>query len=209
MQRLVLVILVLLINNAVALQNWLSSIRVTHKHTSLHMRLLNHGEGFKYLPIQKASSDEYFPRILPIAGVYPSITLEQVLSPVTSPVASIGTWSYEFTDPNGSQLGTVALPGSHILHHSIDPIVLITKNTDLNIRVIEEVEMLVVVDRGDREFDSQAFFLFLTPTNELTIKWTEDLPEDHQVVGRIILCWIPYTEMMAPKKTGFLEEDDE
>jgi hypothetical protein len=107
------------------------------------------GQNFKYLPIHKGSDEEHFPRIMPIAGVYPSITYEQLMAPRSSEASDPGQWAYEFTDPDGPQIGTVALPGSDTITNCIDPVVVISKNTDLGVTVIEEVEMIVVVDRGD------------------------------------------------------------
>lgn len=168
-----------------------------------------HGQNFKYLPVIRGSMDDHFPRILPIAGTFPDITIEQVLAPYSSPGAPAGQWTYEFTDPEGSQLGTVALPGSSVITDAIDPVVLIAKNTILNVNCKEEVEMLVVVDRGDTQFYSGEFFLFHDPRNQqMTIEWFEKRPAHLQIVGLIVQCALPMTESMRPVKTGFLEDDD-
>lgn len=76
-------------------------------------------------------------------GVYPDVSVEQILAPKTTPAPTQGQWAYEFTDPDGSQLGTVALPGSDLLALAVDPVILISKSTDLNILVKEETESLL------------------------------------------------------------------
>jgi hypothetical protein len=73
----------------------------------------------------------------------------------------------------------------------------------------EEVEMLVVVDRGDTQFFSGEFFLFHDPrSQQLTIEWFDKRPAHLQIVGLIVQCALPMTETMRPVKTGFLEDDD-
>ena len=190
------------------------AVAVTHAMSSEQTTVTSmgggtHGQNFKYLPVIRGSMDDHFPRIIPIAGTFPGISIEQVLAPYSSPGAPPGQWTYEFTDPDGSQLGTVALPGSPLITDAIDPVVLVTKNTILNVQCKEEVEMLVVVDRGDTQFFSGEFFLFHDPrSQQLTIEWFDKRPAHLQIVGLIVQCALPMTETMWPVKTGFLEDDD-
>ena len=70
---------------------------------------------------------------------------------------------YDFQDSESATKGTVAIPGSELVTEACDPIVLIAKSTDLGISIPEEVEVLIVVDRGDTDWMSEHFFLFRTP----------------------------------------------
>ena len=167
----------------------------------------SHGQNFKYLPLHRGSDEEHFPRIMPIAGVYPSITYEQLMAPRSTEASDPGQWTYEFTDPDGSQIGTVALPGSDTITNCVDPVVVISKNTDLGVSVIEEVEMIVVVDRGNTEFSKENFYMFQDPNSNLVIQWCDSERPEYQVVGKIVLCCIPWTTAMKPKSSGFLEDD--
>jgi len=208
MQLLLACILLLLLSISTAFQG-LFTYRKFNSFT-LNMKtpkIGSHGQNFKYLPIHKGSDEEHFPRIMPIAGVYPSITYEQLMAPRSSEASDPGQWAYEFTDPDGPQIGTVALPGSDTITNCIDPVVMISKNTDLGVSVIEEVEMIVVVDRGDIEFSKENFYLFQDPNNNLIVQWCDSERPDYQVVGKIVLCCIPWTTAMKPKSSGFLEDD--
>eukprot|EP01036_Dinobryon_divergens_P036532 gene36532-47589_t len=175
------------------------------------MKFGGHNQDFKFLPMIRGSQDEHFPRIIHIAGVYPNLTPEQLLAPISNPAAPPGAWTYEFADPDGPQLGTVALPGSEIITDCIDPVVVITKNTALGVAVVEEVEMMVVIDRGDRDWSEDNFFIFQTPENELAIQWSDSdyLDDGYEILGRVVLCSVPFTNKMKKKPTGFMEEDDE
>ena len=68
--------------------------------------------------------------------------------------------------------------------------------------------MAIVVDRGDRDFVSDEFFLFLTPDNVVQVLWMAELLPGFDVLGKVVLCAVPFTESMRPKPTGFAEEDE-
>jgi hypothetical protein len=148
------------------------------------------------------------PIVLFYLGVYPDVTIDEIFAPKTTAAAPQGTWSYEFTDADGPQLGTVALPGSEVLSLAKDPIILIAKNTDLNIQMTDSTETLLVIDRGDQVFETGKFFLFLSPEQQLSVLYMDELLEGYKVVGKVIVCSVPFTESMRPKPTGFAEEDE-
>jgi hypothetical protein len=143
-----------------------------------------------------------------IAGVYPELTPEELLAPPSVPSGGLGCWSYDFPDPDGPQLGIVAIPGSDKITYAIDPTVLITSNIELGVKLEEDSEMLVVVDRGDIRLTKDNFYVFKTPNNELKIQWTDKLEKGYEIMGKVILCTIPFSEKNGPKKSGFLEDDD-
>jgi hypothetical protein len=68
--------------------------------------------------------------------------------------------------------------------------------------------VVLVVDRGDRDFISGEFFLFHTPDNVVQVLWMEDLLPGYEIVGKVVLCAVPFTESMRSKPTGFAEEDE-
>lgn len=141
------------------------------------------------------------------AGVFPELSVADLLAPSSSPAAPAGMWTYDFSDPEGPQLGTVALPGSDVITDCVDPVALITKNTVLGVPAVEEVEMLVVIDRADTSFNSEDFFIFRTPDDRLVIQWSDEMPEGHVVMGRVAICAYPWTPAMQKKSTGFLEDE--
>uniref|UniRef100_A0A7S0SS11 Rubisco accumulation factor 1 C-terminal domain-containing protein n=1 Tax=Chromulina nebulosa TaxID=96789 RepID=A0A7S0SS11_9STRA len=208
------VILIIFILNIITINGFISSIRYNsrlNKNQRLNMEIQigRHGQNFKYLPTYRANGDEYYPRTLPIAGTYPNITPEELFAVSSSPKPQLGTWSYDFIDPDGPQLGTVALPGSDTLYLADDPVILITRNIDLGIKLTEEVEVLLVIDRAVRTHDNENFFLYQAPNNELDILNSNDIIPDYNILGKVALVFLPYTESMRPKRTGFLEEDEE
>lgn len=170
-----------------------------------------HGQNFKFMPIIQGSNNDHFPRIIQIAGVYPTLSYDELMAPVSYHAADPGSWVYDFSDPNGPQMGTVALPGSDAITNCIDPVVMIAKNTDLNIKVIEEVEVLVVVDRGDVDFYRDFFFVFKTSENTLVLGNLDSAKtvekKGYEIVGKVALVTVPWIPSMKMKSTGFLEDD--
>lgn len=166
-----------------------------------------HGANFKFMPSVRIAEDEYYPRILHIAGVYPGITVEDLVLPISPPNSPPGKWTFDFADPLGPQLGTVAIPGSATLYDCIDPVVVITSSTALGMTtVMGTEEVLVVVDREDRQFSPAQFFMFRSPYGAVQLGNLEDLEEGFEVLGRVALCILPFAEEMK-KSTGFLEDE--
>ena len=169
-----------------------------------------HGDGFKYIPIHQAKQLENFPRIVPIAGVYPELTPQDLMTPSPGLPFRKGTWSYDFSTPDGTQLGTVALPPSDIMTACIDPVAIISTNVALGItNVPVDVEVVVVIDRGNKVFKSNVFFAFKSPQNEIVIRWSDKMPPGHEVLGKVVICMSPWVEGMRQKSSGFLEDDED
>lgn len=201
----ILIFILVMLHRSICIAFNLNYVKTNAFHR-LSMKSGGHGQNFKYLPLIQGSDDELFPRILKIAGAYPSLTPDELMSPISSPSPPVGSWVYEFTDLDG--WGTVALPGSSVLNNAIDPVVMIATNTDLGVSIVEEVEVLVVVDRGDRGFSPDSFFVFKTPKNDLSIMWCDEIPKDYVIMGKVVVCAIPFTESMKSKSTGFMEDDE-
>lgn len=80
------------------------------------------------------------------AGLYPGITADELNAPISTASPERGRWAYDFSDPDGPQMGTVALPGSEIVDLAVDPVVVIASNTALGIEMHgQEVEVGRVV----------------------------------------------------------------
>lgn len=182
-------------------------MRVT-THQKLTMATGGHNQGFKFIPTTKLERDEFWPQILPIAGVYGEMTPEQLYAPPRPALPEQGYWSYDFSNPDMHQLGTVAFPGSERLALCDDPVAVIATNTQLGISLEEEVECLVVVDRADRVWtNSQSFYLFETPSNQIVIMWSDEgVPTGHTILGRIAVVSVPLTEQMRGSNSMFAEE---
>jgi Rubisco Assembly chaperone C-terminal domain len=184
-------------------------LAVISESFNLAMKTGGHAQNFKFLPLLRGSRSFHFPRIIQIAGVYPDLTPDDLLAPKSMPAVGAGLWAYDFPDKDSPDQGTVAIPGSAAITDCIDPVVMITTNTALGVVLTEEVEMLVVVDRGDRYFTPECFFVFRTPEDSLVLQWSDRLEPGYEVMGRVALCTVPYAPSMGTASTGFAETDGE
>lgn len=71
----------------------------------------------------------------------------------------------------------------------------------------KKTEMLMVVDRVDREYEYGKFFLWDTPEG-LVVRYFEGEPSPgYECVGRVGVVLAPFLESMRKKSSGFEEED--
>ena len=126
-----------------------------------------------------------------------------------------GQWSYDFSDPDGPQLGTVAIESSNVVACCEDPVVIIAEHTALNVPLPEvlkdPVDIVVLVDRAAKRFAERRFLVLDVPGKGLVIgafPTKQELPQEAEIIGQVVLCQVPWLPCMKPTKTGFLEADE-
>ena len=150
-----------------------------------------------------------------IAGSYPGVTREDYFAVTSEEVAVQGQWTYDFSDPDGPQLGTVAIESSNVVACAEDPVVLIAEHTSIGVplpEVIKEpVDIIVLCDRAATTFAERKFLVLDSPERGLTIgafPSRTDLPSDCEIIGHVVFCQVPWLPSMKATKTGFLEADE-
>lgn len=165
-----------------------------------------HGTNFKFMPVVQNRQDEYFPRMVQVAGVYPGVTRDDFFAPRSSETPTPNMWSYFFPDPDEPQIGIVAIAGGEVIERAIDPIVLVTNTEALGIRNSRGVEVLAVIDRGNVDVISKDFYAFSDEEGNVLIGSTDE--PTLEVIGKLILVILPFQENQFEKRSGFLEEDE-
>lgn len=127
----------------------------------------------------------------------------------------MGQWAYDFSDPDGPQLGTVALDGSNIVNSCEDPVALIAEHTSLGLPLPAElkdpVDLVVLVDRAKPRFAERNFLVIETPGAGITIQAfsaKSEIPAGAEILGQVDQVQVPWLPCMQPTKTGFLEADE-
>lgn len=152
-----------------------------------------------------------------IAGAYPGVTASTYLSLTSEPPAELGQWSYDFSDPNGPQLGTVALPGMTSVYETEDPVVIIAENTSLGVSlpppIVDPVDLIVLCDRSKRYFSERKFLVLDLEGKGGELKIAafgskQEVPGDATILGQVTFVQIPWLPNMQKKKSGFMEEDE-
>ena len=127
----------------------------------------------------------------------------------------MGQWTYDFSDPDGPQLGTVAIEGSNVVASAVDPVVIIAEHDSLAVpmpeAIKEAVDLVVLVDREEKGFAERKFLVLDAPGQGVTIgafPSKADLPPDAEILGHVVIVQIPWLPSMKPTKTGFMEVDE-
>lgn len=174
-----------------------------------------HGQDACFLPIKQLEQDYFAPRIIQIAGGYPGLSKEDFMAVSSEPSPEPGQWTYDFSDPDGPQLGTVALEGSQIVHDVQDPVVIIAEHFSIGIQlpkaITEPVDLIVLVDRANKGYAERKFLVVNVPGEGVVIggfPTKNDLPQGAEILGRVELVQVPWLPSMAPTKTGFMEADE-
>jgi hypothetical protein len=143
------------------------------------------------------------------------LTKKEYFAVSSEPSPEPGQWTYDFSDPDGPQLGTVALEGSNVLHGCEDPVAIIAEHPSIGVQlpdaIKDPVDLVVVVDRAECSFAERKFMVLEMPGEELVIKafpTKKDMPAEAKILGRVELVQIPWLPSMKPTKTGFMEVDE-
>ena len=134
----------------------------------------------------------------------------------SEPAPPEGQWTYDFSDPDGPQLGTVALEGSNVVSACEDPVAIIAEHTSLAVplpdAIKDPVDLIVLVDRAQNRFSERKFLVLKEQgSTELTIgafPSKADLPDGCEILGHVLLTQIPWLPSMKKTKTGFMEVDE-
>jgi len=175
-----------------------------------------HGENSCFLPQQQLEQDYYAPRIVQIAGAYPGLTAEDFMAVTSEPAAEPGQWTYDFSDPDGPQIGTVAIQGSNVVASCDDPVVIIVEHDSIGVplpdAIVDSVDLVVLVDRARANFAERKFLVVDVPGESgLIIRaygTKEELPPGGRVLGQVLLVQIPWLPSMKATKSGFMEVDE-
>jgi hypothetical protein len=152
-----------------------------------------------------------------IAGAYPGVDIETYLALSSEPSAILGQWNYDFSDPNGPQMGTVALPGMTSVYETEDPVVIIADHTSLGVQlppaITEAVDLIVLCDRARTNFAERRFLVLELEESPGVITIAAfgsrgEMPANARIFGHVTLVQIPWLPNMQKKKSGFMEEDE-
>jgi len=168
------------------------------------------------MPLRQHDQDYLAPRIIQIAGSYPGLTRQEFEAVKSEEAAVPGQWTYDFSDPDGPQLGTVALEGGLVVSKCEDPVVIIGEHFALNVplppALKDPVDLILLVDRAKKDFADRSFMVMAIPgQDELEIgafSSKAEMPQGVEILGRIELVEIPWLPAMKPSKSGFMEVDE-
>lgn len=136
------------------------------------------------LPFYRLESEEQMPRVLPVVGKLPLSAADFKAAPLVEE-----TGPFRMVKFSG-QGAWVPVPGWQVVLSAEDPVViLIDRNLLPNQQTNQTEEVLVLVDRAQREWDANSYFVF-EQAGQLQIQWFEETPEE-TLLGRVVLVLTP------------------
>lgn len=134
------------------------------------------------LPLYRLEVEEELPRIIPVVGTLP---LELADLEAIS--------SLEAIEPFGivkSASACVSIPGWQAILKAKDPVAILGKSDELPEPPSgKPEEVVIVVDRGSRQWDANAYFL-VEDNGELEIHWFPEAP-DREILGQVAVILRP------------------
>lgn len=136
------------------------------------------------LPFYRLDSEEELPRMIPVVGELPITAQDFKAVPIVEGIEPFGMVKF------AGEQAWVPLPGWQILLSAEDPVVILCKSDRFpNQTQNPSQPLLVVVDRQEREWDSNSYFV-VDNSGELDFQWFETAPEI-PILGKIIVILRP------------------
>lgn len=144
------------------------------------------------LPLYRLETESELPRMIPVVGQMPLTVDDLKAVPVVTAEAPFGMVS-----ATGAS-AWIAVPGWQVIFRAEDPVGLLAQSRQLPNYPADAVDevVLVVVDRSDRTWDDEGYFL-TAEGDSLMLTWSPS-PIENPILGKIIL-------ILRPKRV--LDED--
>lgn len=191
-----------------------------NNNTQSNLFLGKHGQNNRFLSISKVETEEYFPRILTIAGVIPGLNLtEYQNTPVVLQTKNSNSGNMFLTKlPDNYQGEIVALPGTQAIGQAKDPVVVLIQPNELSITQlpVENDEYVILVierDVKDVEWQQGKFYLWKLNDDDDTLKvgWSNLKPDTSngaQLVGVVLLGMLEIRHDLRKLKSCWEEENE-
>ena len=142
------------------------------------------------LPIYRLEIDEELPRLIPVVGEFPLTLSDLNAVPL---IEELGEFQIVKSSGNAAW---VAIPGWQVVMNAEDPVGILGTTKDLPASFPSVEKVLILVDRSQRTWDTDYYFL-VEESEHLVVQWFDEEPQT-SLLGKVIL-------VMRPKK--ILDED--
>lgn len=136
------------------------------------------------LPIYRLEAEEDIPRLIPVAGEFP-ITLSDLNA--VPLMEEIGKFRIVKSSGNAAW---VAVTGWQVVMNAEDPVAILGNSANLPNPLPNKSEsVLIIIDRAEREWDADAYFL-VEDSEHLNLQWFDENPPI-SLLGKLILVVRP------------------
>ncbi len=136
------------------------------------------------LPFYRMNTEEEIPRVIPVAGRLPLDTASFKIVPFLGEEGAFKIVKFAGTG------AWVPLPGWQVVLRAEDPVVILGNTNQLSVDLTgDPEEVLILIDRAQREWNDDGFFL-VDVDGRLQVQWSEEQPNT-PLLGRVILVLKP------------------
>jgi hypothetical protein len=144
------------------------------------------------LPIYRLETDHELPRVIPVVGKLPLTRADLQSVPIVESIEPFRMVKY------AGEAAWVAIPGWQVVRNAVDPVAILADHQQLaelgshTIAPLPEgshAEVLLIVDRADRQWQTNSFFL-TAPDDLLQMEWFEQDPH-LPLLGRLLIVVRP------------------
>ena len=96
----------------------------------------SHGTGYRFMPVSSMPND-LSPVLLPVAGMHPGLTVDQLAAPQPLPTPEQGQWIYHRLVGDALPTGFVALPGTEQLSLCPDSVAVVCTCASLGLELAD------------------------------------------------------------------------
>ncbi|MCL6434867.1 MAG: hypothetical protein K6T90_11755 [Leptolyngbyaceae cyanobacterium HOT.MB2.61] len=138
------------------------------------------------LPVYRLEATEELPRLLPVVGKLPLTKADLQAAPFIEEIEPFRIVKFSGTG------AWIAIPGWQVILAAEDPVAILCDSETLPVALPgKPEEVLVVIDRSERDWDPHHYFV-VDNAGQLQIQWFEHEPEV-TILGQVII-------VMRPKK---------
>lgn len=184
--------------------------------TSAPFELGKHGAGSRFLSLSTVEAEEYFPRILTIAGRVPELTVQDFKStpPVLQNRAPDDGNVFITMLPPEYKGQIIAMPGLEVIAKCKDPVVILIGADELSavkLPVAEGDDVVLLIERNteELEFQSNKFYAWAVG-DHVRVGWVKDMPssESTECLGQVIFGMLEERVDLRKKKSCWEEENE-
>jgi Rubisco Assembly chaperone C-terminal domain/Rubisco accumulation factor 1 alpha helical domain/Rubisco accumulation factor 1 helix turn helix domain len=136
------------------------------------------------LPVYRLDSEEELPRIIPVVGKFPLPAKDFKSVPLTDEIGAFRMVQFS------GQGAWIPVPGWLVILAAQDPVGFLCNSGQLpNQLTSQGEEVLVVVDRAQREWDANSYFI-VEQAEQLHMQWFDE-ETDTPLLGKVILIMRP------------------
>lgn len=135
------------------------------------------------LPVYRSETEAELPRILPVVGKLPLTKADLQAVPLIDEIGPL-----RLVKSSGEVIW-VAVPGWQVVLNAEDPVAILSDEALPTSLPGKPEEVLVVVDRAQREWQADNYFV-VEPAGQLELQWFGEAP-DLPLLGRVILVMRP------------------